>query len=86
MNYQVKISRSQLIQVLDILEYLEENNDRNRSDSVLYQKLSDILDQDAAAWERGREEARREIDVDQQLAEYQVAVFDMLDEAMADGS
>ena len=37
MNYQVKISRSQLIQVLDILEYLEENNDRNRNDSVLYQ-------------------------------------------------
>jgi hypothetical protein len=43
MNYQVKISRSQLIQVLDILEYLEENNDRNRSDSVLYQELSATL-------------------------------------------
>jgi hypothetical protein len=44
MNYQVKISRSQLIQVLDILEYLEENNDRNRSDSVLYQELSATLE------------------------------------------
>ena len=46
----------------------------------------EMSDQDSADWERGREEARREIDVDQQLAEYQVAVFDMLDEAMADGS
>jgi len=45
----------------------------------------EMTDQDSAAWEIGREEARREIDVDQQLAEYQVAVFDMLDEAMGDG-
>jgi hypothetical protein len=41
--------------------------------------------QDSADWELGREEARREIDLDQQLAEYQVAVFEMLDEAMRDG-
>ncbi len=40
----VEISRSQLIQVLDILEYLEENNDRNRSDSVLYQELLATLE------------------------------------------
>jgi len=46
----------------------------------------EMTDQDSAAWEIGREEARREIDVDQQLAEYQVAVFDMLDEAMSDGA
>ena len=43
-------------------------------------------DQDSADWELGRAEARREIDLDQQLVEYQVAVFDMLDEAMRDGS
>ena len=45
----------------------------------------EMSDQDSAAWEIGREEARREIDLDQQLAEYQVAVFEMLDEAMGDG-
>ena len=43
-----------------------------------------MTDQDSAAWEIGREEARREIDVDQQLAEYQVAVFELLDEAMSE--
>ena len=43
----VEISRSQLIQVLDILEYLEENNDRNRSDSVLYQELLATLEGEA---------------------------------------
>ena len=48
--------------------------------------MVEMSDQDAAAWELGREEARREIDFDQQLAEYQVAVFDMLDEAMRDGA
>ncbi len=48
--------------------------------------MVEMSDQDAAAWELGREEARREIDLDQQLAEYQVAVFDMLDEAMRDGA
>ena len=48
--------------------------------------MVEMSDQDAAAWELGREEARREIDLDQQLAEYQVAVFELLDEAMADGS
>ena len=41
-------------------------------------------DQDSVDWELGREEARREIDVDRQLAEYQVAVFEMLDEAMSE--
>ena len=46
----------------------------------------EMSDQDAADWELGRAEARREIDLDQQLVEYQVAVFDMLDEAMRDGS
>ncbi len=48
--------------------------------------MVEMSDQDSAAWERGREEARREIDLDQQLAEYQVAVFEMLDEAMRDGA
>ncbi len=47
--------------------------------------MVEMTDQDSAAWEIGREEARREIDVDQQLAEYQVAVFGLLDEAMGDG-
>ena len=46
----------------------------------------EMSDQDSADWELGRAEARREIDVDQQLVEYQVAVIDMLDEAMRDGS
>jgi len=46
--------------------------------------MVEMSDQDAADWEQGRAEARREIDVDQQLAEYQVAVFEMLDEAMRD--
>ena len=44
-----------------------------------------MSDRDSVDWELGREEARREIDVDQQLAEYQVAVFELLDEAMGDG-
>ena len=43
-----------------------------------------MSDRDSVDWELGREEARREIDVDRHLAEYQVAVFEMLDEAMSE--
>lgn len=43
-----------------------------------------MSDQDSAYWELGREKARQEIDLDQQLAQYQVDVFDMLDKAMRD--
>ena len=46
--------------------------------------MVEMNDQDSADWELGREEARREIDVDRHLAEYQVAVFEMLDEAMSE--
>jgi len=44
----------------------------------------EMNDRDTVDWELGREEARREIDVDRQLAEYQVAVFEMLDAAMSE--
>ena len=46
--------------------------------------MVEMNDQDSVDWELGREEARREIDVDRHLAEYQVAVFEMLDEAMSE--
>jgi hypothetical protein len=42
MDSAVEISLHQLIQVLEILEYLEENHDRNRRDSVLYQELVNV--------------------------------------------
>jgi len=54
--------------------------------------MVEMSDEDALAWEIGREMAREEsefknhIDLERQLAEYQVAVFDMLDEAMSDGA
>lgn len=46
--------------------------------------MVEMSDEDAFAWELGREKARQEIDLDQQLAQYQVDVFAMLDEAMRD--
>ena len=38
----VKISKHQLFHILEILDYLRENNDLNRADEALYQGLSDI--------------------------------------------
>ena len=46
--------------------------------------MVEMNDRDSVDWELGREEARREIDVDRQLAEYQVAVFEKLDAAMSE--
>ena len=38
----VQITQHQLFHILEILDYLRENNDLNRADEALYQGLSDI--------------------------------------------
>tara|TARA_B100000131_G_scaffold3301_1_gene3441 strand:+ start:228 stop:482 length:255 start_codon:yes stop_codon:yes gene_type:complete len=38
----VEIDKHQLFHILEILDYLRENNDLNRTDEALYQGLSDI--------------------------------------------